>query len=58
MFNMANGRGLGTFNWAPTTLGFWNEPNHDLLRRSGSTYVAQPDLALYDAMRAAYASRL
>ena len=31
MYNMPNQRGLGTFNWAPTQAGFWNEPNHDLL---------------------------
>jgi arabinogalactan endo-1,4-beta-galactosidase len=58
MWNMANQRGLGTFNWAPTQAGFWNEPNHDLLRRSGSTYNAQPDLAFYDQMKIDYASRL
>jgi arabinogalactan endo-1,4-beta-galactosidase len=58
MFNMANQRGLGTFNWAPTTAGFWNEPGHDLLRYSNGNYVAQPDLALYDQMKTAYASRL
>jgi arabinogalactan endo-1,4-beta-galactosidase len=58
MYNLPNQRGLGTFNWAPTQAGFWNEPNHDLLRRSGTTYTAQPDLALYDAMKTAYAPRL
>ena len=58
MFNMPNQRGLGTFNWQPTTAGFWNEPNHDLLRYSNGSYLAQPDLALYDQMKTAYASRL
>lgn len=58
VFNLPDHRGLGTFNWAPTTLGFWNEPNHDLLRRSGTTYTEQPDLALYDRMKIDYASRL
>ena len=55
---MPGQRGLGTFNWAPTQAGFWNQPNHDLLRRSGSTYTAQPDMALYDQMKIDYASRL
>jgi len=57
MFNLANEQGLGTFNWEPTTQGSWNT-GHDLLRRSGSTYNAQPDLALYDQMTTDYASRL
>jgi arabinogalactan endo-1,4-beta-galactosidase len=58
MWNMPNQRGLGTFNWAPTQAGFWNEPNHHLLTRSGTTYTVQPDMALYDQMVIAYASRL
>jgi len=58
MFNMPNQRGLGTFNWEPTTRGAWNDPNHDLLRLSGSTYTVQPDMALYDQMKIDYASRL
>ena len=58
MWNMPNQRGLGTFNWAPTQAGFWNEPNHHLLTRSGSTLTVQPDMALYDQMVTAYASRL
>ena len=58
MWNMPNQRGLGTFNWAPTQAGFWNEPNHHLLTRSGSTFTVQPDMALYDQMVTAYASRL
>ncbi|MGC4066643.1 MAG: hypothetical protein QM784_18805 [Polyangiaceae bacterium] len=29
-----------------------------LLRRWGTTYTAEPDLALYDPMRTAYAGRL
>jgi arabinogalactan endo-1,4-beta-galactosidase len=57
IFNLPNNQGLGTFNWEPTTQGAWNT-GHDLLRRSGSTYTAQPDLALYDQMMTAYASRL
>jgi arabinogalactan endo-1,4-beta-galactosidase len=57
IFNLPNNQGLGTFNWEPTTQGAWNT-GHDLLRRSGTTYTAQPDLALYDQMITAYASRL
>jgi arabinogalactan endo-1,4-beta-galactosidase len=52
------GINLGTFNWAPTTRGFWNDPNHDLLRLSGSTYTVQPDMAVYDQMKIDYAARL
>ncbi|HEX6766446.1 MAG TPA: hypothetical protein VF103_13230, partial [Polyangiaceae bacterium] len=54
---LPNNQGIGTFNWAPTTRGDWNT-GHDLLRRSGTTYQEQPDLALYDLMKVAYASRL
>jgi arabinogalactan endo-1,4-beta-galactosidase len=57
MFNLPNEQGIGTFNWEPTAQGPWNT-GHDLLRRSGSNYNAQPDLALYDQMKTAYASRL
>jgi len=57
IFNLPNNRGVGTFNWEPTTQGAWNT-GHDLLRRSGTTYTAQPDLALYDQMKIDYASRL
>jgi arabinogalactan endo-1,4-beta-galactosidase len=58
IFQIPNQRGIGTFNWAPTTQGDWNRPNHDLLRRSGSTYAVQPDMAQYTQMKADYASRL
>jgi arabinogalactan endo-1,4-beta-galactosidase len=58
VFNLANDQGIGSFNWEPTTQGDWNAGGHDLLRRSGSTYTAQPDLALYDQMKVDYASRL
>jgi arabinogalactan endo-1,4-beta-galactosidase len=57
MFNLPSNRGVGTFNWEPTTQGAWNT-GHDLLRRSGTTYTAQPDMALYDQMKIDYASRL
>lgn len=57
VFGLANRQGIGTFNWEPTTQGDWNR-GHDLLRRSGGGYRAQPDLALYDQMKRDYASRL
>jgi arabinogalactan endo-1,4-beta-galactosidase len=57
VFALPNQQGIGTFNWEPTTQGDWNT-GHDLLRRSGSTYTEQPDLALYDLMKVDYASRL
>ena len=58
IFNLPNNRGVGTFNWEPTTQGAWNNPGHDLFRRSGSTYTTQPDIAIYDQMKIDYASRL
>jgi arabinogalactan endo-1,4-beta-galactosidase len=58
IFDLPNQRGIGTFNWEPTTRGAWNDPNHDLLRRSGSTYTVQPDMAQYTQMKADYANRL
>jgi arabinogalactan endo-1,4-beta-galactosidase len=57
VFALPNAQGIGTFNWEPSTQGDWNT-GHDLLRRSGSMYAAQPDLAKYDDMKTAYASRL
>ncbi len=57
LFNLPNNQGIGTYNWEPTTQGAWNT-GHDLLRRNGTTYTAQPDLALYDQMKIDYASRL
>jgi arabinogalactan endo-1,4-beta-galactosidase len=58
MWNLPNNRGVGTFNWEPTTQGAWNNPGHDLFRRSGSTYTTQPDITVYDQMKIDYASRL
>ena len=57
VFGLAGNQGLGTFNWEPTTQGDWNT-GHDLWRRSGNTYTAQPDVALYDQMKIDYAARL
>jgi opacity protein-like surface antigen len=48
MFNLSNQRGVGTFNWQPGTL--WT--------RSGTTYTAGADMAIYDQMKIDYASRL
>jgi arabinogalactan endo-1,4-beta-galactosidase len=66
LFGLPNQQGAGTFDWEPTTLGDWNTVcvgdaacvDHNLLTHSGTTYNAQPDLALYDQMKIDYASRL
>jgi arabinogalactan endo-1,4-beta-galactosidase len=57
VFDLPDDRGIGSFNWQPTSQGSWNT-GHDLIRRSGTSYNAQPDLALYDQMKLDYASRL
>jgi arabinogalactan endo-1,4-beta-galactosidase len=57
IFALPNDVGIGTFVWEPTTQGAWNT-GHDLLRLTGTTYATQTDMALYDAMKTAYASRL
>jgi arabinogalactan endo-1,4-beta-galactosidase len=57
MWNLPNNRGLGTFNWEPTTQGAWNT-GHDLFRRSGSSYTTTADISIYDQMKTDYASRL
>ncbi|HEX5099810.1 MAG TPA: glycosyl hydrolase 53 family protein [Polyangiaceae bacterium] len=57
LYALPKNQGIGTFNWEPTTQGDWNT-GHDLIRRMGTTYTAQPDLALYDDMMTAYADRL
>jgi len=48
IFNLPNQRGIGTFNWQPTTL--WT--------RSGATYTVQANMAIYDQMKIDYAGRL
>ena len=66
VFGLPNNQGLGTFDWEPTTQGDWNnaQPSdsstttHALWQRSGNTYTALPDLALYPPMKTTYASRL
>ena len=57
VFGMAGNRGAGTFNWEPAQSGDWNTA-HALFSVSGNAYTATADLALYDAMKTAYASRL
>ena len=57
MYEMPNQRGLGTFNWEPTHPGAWNR-DHALFDVSGNRHTATADLALYDAMKTAYAPRL
>ncbi|MBN2575152.1 MAG: glycosyl hydrolase 53 family protein [Deltaproteobacteria bacterium] len=57
VFDLPNQQGVGTFVWEPTRQGTWNT-GHALFAASGTKYTATPDLALYDAMKAAYSSRL
>jgi arabinogalactan endo-1,4-beta-galactosidase len=57
VFGLAGKQGLGTFNWEPSEQGAWNT-GHSLFTAAGNTNTATADLALYDAMKTAYASRL
>jgi len=57
LFGLPNMQGAGTFNWEPAKEGDWNT-GHVLFSASGNNYTATADLALYDAMKTAYASRL
>ncbi len=57
VFGLPNKQGLGTFNWEPEKGGDWNT-GHILFYWDKDTFTAQPDLALYDEMKTAYASRL
>jgi arabinogalactan endo-1,4-beta-galactosidase len=57
MFELAEQRGLGTFNWEPTHSGAWNT-GHALFDVRDNAYTATPDLSLYDAMKRDYADRL
>ncbi|HTA89094.1 MAG TPA: glycosyl hydrolase 53 family protein [Polyangiaceae bacterium] len=57
LFGLSNQQGLGTFNWEPTEQGAWNT-GHSLFTAAGNTNTATADLALYDAMKTAYAGRL
>jgi len=56
IFNIANDRGFGTFFWEPTRSGDWG---NGLFTWNGTSCTAiSSALAVYDAMRTAYASRL
>jgi len=57
LFAMPGMQGAGTFNWEPTQPGDWNT-GHALFTATGNDYTATADLALYDAMKTAYGSRL
>ncbi len=57
VFGLPGNRGLGTFNWEPSQNGDWNT-GHALFNAAGNAYTATADLALYDAMKVAFASRL
>jgi len=67
VFNLPGNKGMGTFNWEPTTSGTWNaaQPSdpmgtttHALFRRNGNTYTTLADMPLYTQMMMDYASRL
>ena len=49
MFNLANQRGLGTFNW---------QPEQRCGRARGARTPRSADMAIYDQMKIDYASRL
>ncbi|HYQ26874.1 MAG TPA: glycosyl hydrolase 53 family protein [Polyangiaceae bacterium] len=57
LFAIPGMQGGGTFNWEPTQSGDWNT-GHVLFTAAGNNFTATADLALYDAMKTAYASRL
>jgi arabinogalactan endo-1,4-beta-galactosidase len=57
VFALPAQQGAGTFVWEPTHEGAWNT-GHALFSASGNAYTATADLALYDAIKAAYAARL
>ncbi len=57
VFGLPGLQGAGTFNWEPTQQGAWNT-GHVLFSAAGNNYTASADLALYDAMKTAYESRL
>jgi arabinogalactan endo-1,4-beta-galactosidase len=57
IWNLPSNRGVGTFNWEPTTQGSWNT-GHNLFVRSGTTYNTTADIAIYDQMKIDYAARL
>jgi arabinogalactan endo-1,4-beta-galactosidase len=58
VYNLANARGAGTFVWEPSQPGDWNTGHALFSAIDGDDFVATADLALYDAMKTAYADRL
>ncbi len=59
MFNLPNGRGLGTFNWDPTR-AYETHPNHPLFSTNGAwnRFVAIPEMmSLYEKMATDYGLR-
>jgi arabinogalactan endo-1,4-beta-galactosidase len=59
MFELPNGRGLGTFNWDPTR-SYETHPNHPLFTTNGAwnRFVAIPEMmALYEKMAKDYGLR-
>jgi arabinogalactan endo-1,4-beta-galactosidase len=57
VFGLPNNQGAGTFNWEPSEQGAWNT-GHALFSNAGNKYTTTADMALYDLMKTAYASRL
>ncbi len=57
VFGLPNNHGAGTFNWEPSEQGAWNT-GHALFSNAGNKYTTTADMALYDLMKTAYASRL
>ena len=55
MWNLPDGRGLGTFFWEPTASGEWGSA---MFTWSGSTATANPnDFAIYDQIADDYGLR-
>jgi hypothetical protein len=57
VFGLPNNQGAGTFDWEPSEQGAWNT-GHSLFTNVGNKYTTTADMALYDLMKTAYASRL
>jgi arabinogalactan endo-1,4-beta-galactosidase len=57
VFGLAGNQGAGAFNWEPSEQGDWNT-GHALFTAANKRFTATADLALYDAMKSSYQSRL
>jgi arabinogalactan endo-1,4-beta-galactosidase len=57
VFGLPNNQGAGTFDWEPSEQGAWNT-GHALFTNAGNKYTTTADMALFDLMKTAYASRL